>query len=569
MLCLMRKIQTCLLIGVALLAPAMAQTQAAPKLGKPVFELSVLGPAAWQARFGPTNIGSLLASANARELWEPQIAALQKMGDDSLGRGNNLFAILRERTASYGGEVRLVGWMPAAAEDAKQTMAMGVVLGPDGKTDLAQMAQMLTEVLGKAAEASWEERQVGDQKLKVIDSNGQRICAPVLDGDRLWLAYGASEFESAVELTRAITMGVPKGDLPAVSLRLDAQAALAAATETNRREVALFGFSAVRQVQIQLRPAGPQVSLDLSAEFVPGTDRGVLAALFPRAAALSRFAMLVPKGTTAWKAGHFDPAQLYRTVELFAADMENSFRFFESEEDKKKRPDVETIRKGYRAKATEELGVDPVDGLLAYIDTDGLICGNLEDLDARGQMLFAMGLRDEKAFQAGLDRVLEKGKGFVNKMEDLEHGDVKFGRYGVPLLGNVYCAVGHGMLVIAGGEDGEGQVKRLLDAERKVPAKSDPAASVPPMPEEFAPLTRHLPPGCNGMGACSIALTLQLLSTGMREIMGPVVGGQLGLEAFDDEALEKLTELLQAHHLDRVRAMSGYADETWRCRLFW
>jgi hypothetical protein len=298
-----------------------------------------------------------------------------------------------------------------------------------------------------------------------------------------------------------------------------------------------------------------------------------MSAFFPRVSTVSRLAALVPANATAWKAGHFDAAQLYRSCELIGSEFERSFQLFESEEDKKNRPDLETMRKANREKATAELGVDPVDGLLAHLDTDGLLCGNLEDLDARGQVLIAMRLRDEQAFVAGLQKALEKGKGFVNKFEDIEHGDVKIGRYGITLLGNVYCAVGHGMFIVAGGEDGEGQVKSLLDAERKAAAKPATAAGAPTensgLPAEFAALSRHLPPGCNGVGASTIALTLQLLLSGMREILGPIAGSPPELQGLDEEAMEQLTELLQQHHLDRVRMMSGCADEVWRWRIFW
>lgn len=530
-----------------------------------VLDLTILGPAAWQSRLAPTNVGSLFESELGRQIIQPQAALLESFSQGVLGGNEGLMASLRECLNGFSGAMRVFVWQPKGGGFFNPHFSVGVVIGPDGKSDLTKIAKVLTDVIGKAAGIEWQKEKVAETELDVVATGAERITAPIRVGDRLLMLYGDGDLAPLLAALKETAVVAPKSDAPVASMTWHCRAIYAVSSNIEKSCMNSLGFSQLNTVQCQLRSAGPLLLCDTEMRFLPGADRGLFGGLFPNVSSMSRLVTILPADATAWKVGHIDLAQTYVAVERLIAKMDGqSFGLRDEEID----PDmkVDEQQQKLRAEATKELGLDPVDGLLAYTATDALLLGFLADLEARGQFAFALRLRDEAAFRTAFNQMLEKCKGLVNKFEDIDHNGITICRYGT-MLGAFYCAIGRGMIVIAGGEVAEARVKSLLDAAQALPlaASEKPAKAI----AGFESIARYSKADSNGAGMTSIVPTLQLGFGGIASILQPILGRNYLNKFYDEDQLDQLAELLTKYQLDRVRMLTGYADDTWRCRIFW
>lgn len=509
-------------------------------------ELTTVGPAGWRQRLGPTNLGSLLASAAGRELWSDGAEQIAGVWRHLLGVEGAAFATARQRLLDYGGTVQVVAHLVGGGRDPR--MLAVVALGPDGRTDMAALATDFRALLAGFAEAPWQTTKVGDLELQTISRGDRVLLAPWLHDGRILLAV-TPEPELAAAHGHALTLPPPpaqRPDSPALSLRIDVPAIRAAADdERNAAEMTALGADALRTIELHCGAAGPHIAIEPRLVFGDG-DRGLLGALFPATKSLSTFLAPTPTGA-AWKAGHVDLAALWIAAEkLIAAITEHT---------------PAEIRKD----TIEELGIDPIDGMLAFAATDYLLTGSFERMFQGGDadILFALRLRDEKQFHSGLTTVLGKAKPFLQMEGTTTHAEVEIRRYGGMFTGDLLLAVGNGVLLCAHGEGAEAAIHAAIDGAKA-------AAGAAPTPGQPWPELARYTPAWNGAALADVPLTMRLLAVfgDVLEEIAPFPIEPLSRLRNRDE-VERLTESLREYHLDRIRSFTGHDGTTWRCRLLW
>ena len=511
-------------------------------------DLLTVGPAGWRQRLGPTNLGSLLASAAGRELWSDGAEQIDGVWRHLLGVEAAAFATARQRLLDYSGsvqvQVRLVG------EGRDPRMLAAVAFAPDGRTDMTALATDLRSLMARAAEQDWQVTKVGDRDVQTISRGDEVLLAPWLHEGRILLAM-TPETELAAAHGYALALEQPpaqRPDSPAVWLRIDVSAIRATMRDgRDADEMTALGADAVHSLEVLCGAAGPHVFIEPRLVFGDG-DRGLLGALFPAAKGPSTF--LTPAPTAAsWKAGHIDLTALWIAGEKLVA----AFSGQEPAEIRK-----ETV---------DELGIDPIDDMLAFAATDYLLTGAFEQVIRGGpaDVLFALRLRDDAKFRTGFKTMLDKSKPFLQREAATTHGEVEIWRYGGMFTGDLLLAVGEGMLVCAHGEGAEAAIQARLDAAG---AKKGTEAPVPTLP--WPDLVRYAPASGNGAALADVPLALKMLS-----VFGEILEEMLPfpIDALttlrDEEELERITAALREHHLDRVRTLTGHDGTTWRFRLLW
>lgn len=186
-------------------------------------------------------------------------------------------------------------------------------------------------------------------------------------------------------------------------------------------------------------------------------------------------------------------------------------------------------------------------------------------------------LQDEPKFRASLDTLLQRSKPFLQREAAEQVDGVEIRRYGNMLGYDLHLAVGHGHFVVAGGAEANPWLQQML-AQLKAaapatgaPVAGAPAAGTPAMttlPAGF-PGQRYLPAGLNGIGSSEldslVALPVSAWAVGL-----DLWRGGPDLDAADDpEARAARAALLREHKLATIRTATGFANDTWRWRLYW
>jgi hypothetical protein len=383
------------------------------------------------------------------------------------------------------------------------------------------------------------------------------MTAPLAETNCLFVVLASREnFASALQQGRAFAAGAtgkaPPPNSPALRFQVDLPALVAMGMKGADAEMMQkLGLASLGPCELSVGTAGPHVRLELAQEFVAGAERGLFDAFLPSTAGVPALRRGVPAGPGSWKVGHFDFLALYLTLEKALAT-------------------VNQTANQVRAEAKNELGVDIVDDVLAHLtDEVLLITSPVVQLDRPEDFSWtlAIRLRDEEAFGKSLTTMIQKSKPFLQREATQKVGEVEIHRYGSMFGYDVLMGVGNGVFVVAGGRDGEAQITALLETLKSTPAAAD--AKDP----GFDDLQRHLPPGCNGLAVGDIGsivaiparIWFEILDefTPLRRLRGPHD------EMDDPEQRAAVLELLKAHGLATLRSATGYAERTWRWRLFW
>ncbi|MEO6594551.1 MAG: hypothetical protein ABIP94_07345 [Planctomycetota bacterium] len=533
-------------------APAAATTVAPPHI-----LLETVGPDGWRVRLGPTNLGSLLESEKGRALWQPGVLPLLGMWQQLVGE-EKAFAASRDRLLGYSGRIRVGIWFdPENAFTSVPFQAAMVLLG-DGRTDLTALAKDLHVLLAQVP-GEWTDIDVAGAKLSLRSDGSSAVSTPLVEGNSIVIASSTAE-RMATTLRLARGLAATAGDKPPApttpALRIDVDLAAIIGMRLGRegRDESLLmkalGLDSLGTLQFTVDTAGPQVRLELAQQF-RSKDRGVFAALLPAATSVSSLRHAVPAGPGSWKVGHFDFAALYSAIEAAVVASERS------------------TAEEFRAEAKKEMGVDVRDDLLAHMTDEVLLLTSpLAGLDSPDQVTwtFAVRLRDEAKFKKGLFEALPNAKPFLQREATEKVLDIEVHRYGGMAGYDIYIAVGNGVFVLAGGRDAEAQVAALLKVAKTLPAD----ATMPEgTPDGFANLKRYLPPGTNGLAVGDIdaiaAMPTEWWLTGLEGLLPfPLDEG-----AVDPEQRDAVRTLLKQHNLNLLRTATGFADTTWRWRLFW
>jgi hypothetical protein len=549
------RIHAFLLLTAAGAASLTAQTTTAT--AAPHVLVEAVGPDGFRLRFGPTNLGSLLESEAGRKLWEPRVLPMLGMWQQLLG-DEAKYAAARTRLLGYGGRIRLGLWFAPGDDPDHGPIQAALLLDGDGRTDLAALAQDLRDLQARLLTGEWAEQDVGGTKLDVRTDRSDSMTAPLREGEHLLLAYGRGDnLTGALAKARALAADArgkpPAPDTPAMLVRIDL-AALAANANAKGNESELMqalGVGSLGTASLALGTAGPQIQLELAQQFT-SDERGLFAAVFPSSQGLPALAHLAVPGTNSWKAGRFDFAAIWSTIENARST------------------DGDRTREELRAESKKELGIDVAADLIAHATDEALLLGSpLQDLDeiAEATWSLAIRLRDEAAFAKGLDALLAKAKPFLSRETAEKHGDVEIRRYGNMFGYDLWFAVGSGLCVMSAGRDANTQMCALLDAA-KAAAAAPAAPAPPPLPPDFAKLQRFLPPGLNGIGRGDLDSIVAMPQRWWLMLLGELTPLDTPEEATDEER-DAVRALLKAHRLDTLRSATGFADRHWRLRLFW
>lgn len=544
-------------VALLALAPLAAQatttTVAAPA---PHITIETVGPEGWRARLGPTNLGGLLASAKGRELWEPLTEQMFEAWQRATG-GTEGFAAAKARLLGYAGRVRADVWM---GKDGPERVAL--LIANDARTDTKALAADMRRMFESSGE-KWQPTTLGSETIDALVHGDDRCSAPLLAGEHIVLAiapndaFGAT-LEHARKLAAAADRKIPPMTTPALRVDVDWPALIALAKTLAPRQVTpmieAFGYESLGRMQVTLGTAGPHVMAELAQQFAPA-PKGLFAAFCTPATAVPALQRAAPKQGS-WRAGHFDFRALCETV----------FAVIDSE---RRNDDSKT-----RDLAKKELGIDPVDDLLAHATTEVLVLGSpMQAIDRPDDVTWAIALRlrDEKKFAQGLATMLEKTRPMLQRGEPQTIEGVEFHRYGNAINYKLWIGTGHDTLFFAAGREAEERLTQVVAAVKK-PADAAPGADA--AAGAFADLAKHLPAGLNARARVDLdvlfALPLELWRDLLYEILPGELRGELqGEPKWTEEDSKRVRALLVDNNLLAVRTATGYADSTWRWRLFW
>ncbi len=550
-----------LFLAVPLLLAAVPAQTAAPATS-PHILIDSVGPDGWRMRMGPTNLGSLLESEKGHALWEPRVLPMLGMWQQLIG-DEAAFEAARARLINYGGRIRIGAWLPTEAGN-RQSPAnhVAIVLDGDGRTDLTALAADLRNLQSKMVPGEWQQRDVAGAKVTVRTEGSNVMCEPLREGDHLVIALAADDdiggaLLQARALAATATGKPPAPNTPALRVQFDFAAIVAMAMATNNASEQIwmraFGLPSLGNGAFAISTAGPHVQVEVSQQF-SSDDRGLFGALFPSTAAVPSLLQAIPTGKETWKVGHLDLSALYTVIEKAVVESEKR--------------DAEELR----AEIQKEIGVDLQKDVLAHLTDDVMLTATVPEgivEDTTWSLTFR--LRDTAAFEKSLQTMLPKAKPFLSREAEEKHGDIPVYRYGGVFGYDLWLSVGNGVWVVAGGRDAEELIGSVLDRAKALPATPVAAATATTMPKGFEALQRFVPPGLNGFGKGDLGSVIALPSELWSEMFGmllpmPRMGSG---QSSDPEQQAEILAMLRQHNLDVLRTASGYAERTWRWRLFW
>jgi hypothetical protein len=523
-------------IVAALLATAalsLAQAAVVPPPPPVLAHLATLGPAAWRARLGPTNLGAMLASADAEAIWRGHVDAI----DASLraARGDAA-AFVRERARlfDYAGAIHVVVWLEQQ-EDALHAArwSLAVVAEADGHTDLAALADECSGWLGRAlgrdgAAPAWSDLE---------------LTPPALHNGRV-VAVRASRDDTDAVLARAAAMPLAAPPHP-VAFRLDLELQTMLGLLRDRPAerdwcAALLG-PATQRLTLQLGCAGPQVAIDVMLAFGSG-DRGVSAGLFPVRAGVPELGWLLPPQTVAHRAGRADFAALWRAIESAeSARLE--------------------IEPAAAAPHTQKaLGLDVGKAVAAHLGDSALLLwrtGADDDHSLFGDACLVVPLRDEAAFVAGLKQLLPQ---FRWRLSEGNDGVVWFDRWAVLWEPECTLAIGNDVACFAIGPKGRDNITACLERANEGKPTGKPVEPVP-----------GAPAGWNGAGRIDVTTLVARHLGNMLPILRSLLavrGKVPKTEALAHE-VERWLPLLRRHELATATTLAGTTKAQWQFRFLW
>ncbi len=535
--------------------PAVAaQEDATPP--KPLVRAHAAGPSRWHQEFLATNLGGLLAAKESGPFTGKWIAMLRG-GLGPLGQ-DKTWAALRDYRGWFDLEV-FVQYDKTAAPPERVLAVLR--LGPDQDTDLQVLIEPLTELLsGRSVEKG--EVRVGERSFPILESGSEAITIPFVRNGALAVAL-STDLET--DMPRALAALDRMAAVPAVDRRppfgmtLDLSQVAELSFEGrpkdhDERKIGqlLWGIESIGDLELTVRPAGPQVMIELAASW-SDDERGLFKGLFPDVQGKPEIVRLIPDDAKHWKAGRL------RLDRLIDTAIDGVSMMFGS----KDRAEVD-------AEIRKEFGFHPVDDVLVHFGDEVLIVGRtvgqgdgLDDL-IRGAC-FAFELEDSKAFHERWPAMRDKLMSSVcmEWSEEDSGAEVPIAS-GPSFIGELLTvAANKDYAFLAFGIDGNAVLKDVVlqsgkpAAERKM--------------RDVERVLRHAPTGLNGYAMADVrdivagylGLVTELISE-----EAPSLGIELDKKEVGD-ALSEPIELLEKYRLDKVVTMTGFKDRRWAFRIFW
>ncbi len=524
-----------ILLGCLLALPVAAQDAAPTRL----LRAEVAGPAAWHMRLRPTNLGTVLASAEGEALWRPLAEQLGGMLQGILGADGDT---VPRGWLQYGGRVRVEVFGRAGEGGGDPLVSARVVFATDADQDVTALAtstlRLCAPLVGVQFAPAFEGSDLGVARL------GEWVVTMPKAGDGGAAVYFGNDVAG---VRRLLATDVPTADPrssglpPLLDVAFDLHAAerlRVASGGAEQREMAALGFGSLRTLGVTVGARGPHVEAEWSLTF-GDEERGVFAGVFPATQGVPDLFWAVPEDARAWKVGRLDCMAIWHAV-LRAVARENET------------PDEKA------AEAKKETGVDIEKELLAHLTDEVIFAWNPkrngeDEADDIG-MLLALRLRDEAAFKAAFRKLLANSDEI--DVRDVD-GVLRAGQAKAWFIPAFSFAVGNGVAAVGVGDHCTEIVDAMLArAGRKVE-----------MPADFDVLARSAPAGWNSVGQVELRILLrEYLSTFLDVLEVPTGAARDGV----GETLETgILPMLATHRLDRVLTMTGCTGSAWRFRVLW
>lgn len=521
--------------SLALAAPCAPQTDVAPASAPPLLRVEALGPAAWRARFLPTNLGTMLVSTGGEALWRPIAAGLDAAWSNAAGEGAKA---ARDRLLSFGGTVRVGIW--AAAGDSRRFHGALVIEDRDASV-VAALAVDLAGGMALLPERT--ERRFGDETWVVAHGSDIACTVPRTTDGRAVVLFAERErdIERAHAHVRAWIEAPPVAVSAPLRIAVDLAAALALQGDLKSEPVAApLGVWSLGELVFTLTSEGPHLRGDLELSF-RGGERGLFAGFFPERAGVPQLGDLVPDRVTGWKVGRFDPSAIWRAAIRVVAAHEVVTE--------------ETVLADAR---TECNGVDLGTEVFARLGDEVLATWHDEPTEAgsRVTLTLAMPVRESDAVRKALSGAIE-GSG----METWEDDGVWHAREPRNwLFPALHLAVGRGLVCAAIGDEGGASIDAILARALTREPRSPAAERV---------RAERTPAGFNGVTRMRLDSLLRHHLEVVTELLGEVLPVDVpSAESLADDANAWLP-LLAEHELLEVEALTGCAKARWNLRVLW
>lgn len=546
------------------LAAQTTTTTAATPLPDPHMRITTLGPGGWRVRLGPSNVGTLLDTPQARALWMPPMQSLAEAVGDALA-DEAVAQAAQQRFLDYEGTVHAAVWW--SERRGHDLQSMWIVAEPDGRTDMARLAADLA-ALQDTGRGAWEETTIDGEAMRIQEAGRMAMSEARLIGGCVVMAVTNSASEPLAAMLAAAKSCAAKAagsktapQQPPLVVEFAPVATLAQVFDLvpDASWLGRLGLDGVQAITATLTTAGPHLQAEAAVRFAAAPQR-LLAALTPARTALPRLAHALPAGAPTFRLGHFGFQAMWRVITEVAAFEMNS------------------TPAEIAAEAKAAVGIDPGAGFFDLLGDEVLMTTQTVDEDerpAKATWAIAVAAVDGPALQRNLQTLLDGAKPHLTRQESTTIAGVPFSRYGNVLGYPLWIGVGARAMYLAGGGDAEGELAALIPAAEAPPADAAPAALDPAL----AGLQRALPAGMSGAARYDLqhgSLLVDLVTGGLE---GSLAGMLLrGVRGDDDaaeaqEALaaakEEWLALLRAHRLTSLRSATGYADGTWRFRLYW
>lgn len=538
-------------------APAPTSTVDAPHL-----RITTLGPQGWRIRLGPTNVGLLLDSDAGRALWGDYAKAMAA-AVGGLFEVEADWLAAQQRFLDYDGTIHVAAWFDEDDLVNDGLRAAWLVAEGDGHTDMGKLAADL-RVLQEQTPGEWVEAMVGGESMRVRESTLTRMSEASVKNGHLVLAVTRSQTESlealyaaaGAVLAKAAT-GKTAAQKPALVVTWAPQTMLGSMgmSRTDETVWKLSGADGLREVTTTLTSAGPHLVMEAAARFA-AEPTGLFAALTAPRSALPKLARALPAGAPTFRVGHFDFAAMWDfAIAVMAAESGKSADAMAKE-------------------IAQDAGVDLGDGFFRLLGDEVLMTTRpVDDPDrpAKTTWALAIGLEDGARFATALQALVDALKPNVTRLETETIAGVACSRYGNVLNYPLWLGAGARGFYLAGGSEAVDELATLVAAVEAAPADG---AAPTAIDAAFDGLRRALPVGMSGASRYDLQHGSVVYDALFEGLGGMLLGNPFADgDELDREALAEAKEAwlarLRANNLATVRTATGYADRTWRFRLFW
>lgn len=533
-----------LLSGLAAVAPAQEPATT-------LLTLEVAGPAGLRQAFLATNFGTMVSGDESKKVWEAFFAQWAGVfGDPDEANQDATYAAFHELVKGYDGRFRLRVFRLRAAPARQRGMGAVVEFLPDGRTDLDALARGLRRLLLGAIKGEAKTQRVGELDVPLL-TPGREISLPMVHRKRVVMFF-SGEIELAIRVGDGLLAQEPEPApatrcLDPIRLSVDVPAWIENYDfgGGGRFLEAFYGLSAIRGLDIRVKPVGPHVRLDVELS-VTDEFRGLLACLVGEPGRLPDLSAL-PRGEPYWSAFPMSWNSLWAIVTAieFKGDIDDAVGFDVKSEL------IDNLRPGLLL-----LGDDPEKWCIGF---------NVKDGDA------VAGAMDK--LMTGF--IAQGSRGRVEPAEE-DYKGVTIRTLQLPFDRNGYTAVHSGRYLLAFGSKGRERLRKVIDTGLARKTKAEAKDEAKPKPRRLPAAIRRtrssMPPGCNGMGV--------LAAKRIHKAVLPMLVGELStflrrgvLKAAPSRALlpplRQLGPLFKKYRLDQAVWYTGREKDRLHIRFVW